>query len=85
MYQSKTDCKRCGKRTLLIRLDRGKTFPCELEPVEFVPDLCGTARYVLEDGTVLRGCEPKAADKDIHSGWMDHRDVCPKIGKGGRR
>lgn len=85
MYYTKTNCKRCGKRIFLIRLDSGKTVPCEIALTPFVPDVCGTARYVMDDGTVLNGCEPLDEDPDVHHGHMDHRFTCSHIPENRRR
>ncbi len=80
MYISKTACKRCGQRILMIRLDSGKTVPCDMGLVEFVPEIYGTATYVTEDGTKIRGVEPDPGDMDIHKGYIDHRVRCPRTG-----
>lgn len=76
MYVSRTDCRRCGQRILMIRLDSGKTMPCDIELSDFVPDVNGPDRYVMDDGTKIRGCEPIPGDRDIHQGHIDHRSRC---------
>ena len=81
MYYTKTNCKRCGQRITMIRLDSGKTVPCEIELTPFVPDVYSTKRYVMDDGTILTGAEPMEGDLDIHHGHLDHRFKCPRIPK----
>ena len=81
---NKQRCRLCGKPINLQKADNGKTYPLELTAVNFVPNLNGPARYItiLTDGQiyVCRGAEPREGDKDVHIGWVDHRDKCRKRG-----
>lgn len=70
-------CRECGAVIRMVKSSRGKTYPCEPEMVEFVPDTMGRDRYVTADGDVIRGCEPMDGDRDIETGWKDHRNGCP--------
>ena len=72
----KDRCWKCNQPILLIKAGNGKTYPCDPEPVEFIPDLNGSKKYITEDGYPIRGADPDPADKDIHSGYVDHRGVC---------
>ena len=74
-------CKACRAKINLQKADNGKTYPLDLEPVEFVVDLAGPNRYVtIISGEVLtfRGAPAREEDKDIHIGWIDHRCTCRK-------
>lgn len=77
-------CRICGKPILLLKTTKGKTLPCDPKPVQFVPELFATTRYVMSDGEMYRGVEPAENDLDIHDGFICHFDVC-KGPKGGKR
>jgi len=80
-------CRVCGKRIRMIKTAKGKTIPCNPWEVEFVPDVNGPDKYVIqsEDGSwfAIRGCEPMEGDTDIHTGMKDHRNGCKKPSGGG--
>lgn len=68
-----THCRACGAVIRMVKSSRGKTFPCEPEMVEFVPDAAGLDKYVTADGDVIRGCEPMDGDRDIETGCPGRR------------
>ena len=71
-------CHGCGKKIAFVKTLKGKTMPIDLEPVKFVPDTAGKNRYVLSDGAVVAGTEPREGDKDIHTGYISHFATCPQ-------
>ena len=79
MYISKTACKRCGNKILMIRLDSGKTIPCDPELREFVADVYSQTKYVTESGIKMLGSEPGPDDRAVEHGYIDHRHVCKKL------
>ncbi len=72
-----TACKACGARMLFVETVKGKRMPVDLEPVEFVPDLNGRNKYVLEDGNVVTGVPAEPGDQDKHRGYISHFATCP--------
>jgi len=72
-----TVCRACGARIIFIKTVKGKTMPVDAEPVSFVPDDNGFAKYVLSDGIVVRGVPPLPGDRDVHEGYISHFATCP--------
>ena len=70
-------CKACDAQILFIKTVKGKTMPVDAESRYFVPDTNGKALYVLADGSVMRGAEPREEDKDKHIGFISHFATCP--------
>lgn len=75
---TQTRCNRCGARLLMMKANNGKTYPCDPALVEFIPDMNGHARYVMDDGLMFYGSAPQPEDRGIHFGHMDHRTNCRK-------
>lgn len=77
MRPAVTVCRACGARILFIKTVKGKTMPVDAEPVSFVPDTNGFAKYVTADGYVVTGVIPLPGDKDVHEGYISHFATCP--------
>lgn len=69
-------CKACGAQIRFVPLPNGKQMPVDAQPVPFIPDLNGPDKFVLEDGTILRGCAPLGGEPDVHLGWITHWATC---------
>ena len=70
-------CRACGRRIIFIKTLKGKTMPCDAEPVKFVPDVAGNNKYVLADGLLINGVIPMPGDTDVHEGYVSHFATCP--------
>lgn len=77
MNGSVIQCRACGARILFIKTVKGKSMPVDAEPVSFVPDTNGFAKYVTRDGLVVTGVIPLPGDKDVHEGYISHFATCP--------
>lgn len=77
-------CKLCGRQIQMMHTQKGKTMPCEIKVVRFIPDLNGPNKYLTDELIPLRGTEPAPGDLDVHVGFIDHRCVCPAR-KGGSK
>ena len=69
-------CKLCGRQIQMMHSLKGKSVPCEIKVVKFIPDLNGPNRYLTDDLIQLRGSESAPDDLDVHVGFIDHRCVC---------
>ena len=70
-------CRGCGKEIAFIRTVKGKSMPVDPEPVYFIP-AGGPNTYVMIDGSIRRGREPKQADRESSMiGYRSHFATCP--------
>lgn len=69
-------CIACGAAIFFAPVSGGRQIPFDVNPVRFVPDINGPEKYLLDDGTVLRGCVPEGDEPDIHTGWITHWATC---------
>ena len=59
-----TPCRGCGADIAFIRTTAGKSMPVDPFPISFVPE-GGPNTYVMMDGTVKRGREPKRDEDQV--------------------
>jgi len=81
----KTYCRECRQKISFIKTTKGKSMPVDEEPYPFVPDTSGKFRFVTQDGEVLRGVFPRDEDRDVHTGYMCHFDVCKENVNNGKK
>ena len=76
-------CKGCGAEILWIRTKTGKTMPVDEKPVPYYEG--GSAKIVLEDGSVVKGSLDGPEESFKGFGYISHFATCPKAGNFRRR
>ena len=73
-----TPCRGCGADIAFIRTTAGKSIPVDPFPISFVPE-GGPNTYVMMDGNVKRGREPKRDEDQVVTqiGYRSHFATCP--------
>lgn len=73
-----TPCRGCGADIAFIKTTAGKSMPVDPFPISFVPE-GGPNTYVMMDGTVKRGREPKRDEDQVVTqiGYRSHFATCP--------
>ena len=81
-----TQCRGCGADIAFIKTTAGKSMPVDPMPISFV-QAGGPNTYVMMDGTVKRGREPKRDEDKVVTmiGYRSHFATCPDAGKFSRR
>lgn len=80
MANFKERCRMCGKPILLLKTVKGKTMPCDPEPVYFAPQIYSEKRFVLPDATTFHGEIVPYGDPDAHLAYICHWDTCSMEG-----
>lgn len=70
-----TPCRGCGKEIAFIKTVKGKSMPVNPESVYFVPAE-GPNTYVMLDGSIRRGREPRPDDRTTIIGFISHFATC---------
>lgn len=70
-------CRKCGKRILWVRTEKGKSMPVDPDLINYQAVSGGKERVVTRQGKVVVGarCRPEMAD-DI--GYISHFATCGK-------
>lgn len=77
-YLSKSPhCRCCGEEITFIKTVKGKSMPVNPESVYFVP-AGGPNTYVMIDGSIRRGREPRPDDRATIIGFISHFATCPE-------
>lgn len=72
-----TPCRGCGKEIAFIKTVKGKSMPVDPESVYFIP-AGGPNTYVMMDGRIQRGREPRQEDNEaVRIGYRSHFVTCP--------
>ena len=73
-----TPCRGCGADIAFIKTTAGKSMPVDPMPISFV-QAGGPNTYVMMDGTVKRGKEPKWDEDQVETmiGYRSHFATCP--------
>ncbi len=79
---AKERCRKCGTTILLMDTFKGKRMPVDPEPVTFAPDVRQAARFVTEEGDIVRGVMVEEDDPDRHDGYICHYDTCKSEKRG---
>ena len=81
-----TQCRGCGADIAFIKTTAGKSMPVDPMPISFV-QAGGPNTYVMMDGTVRRGREPRWDEDQAKTmiGYRSHFATCPESGKFSRR
>ena len=70
-------CRGCGAEIAFIKTAKGKTMPVNPESVYFIP-AGGPNTYVMMDGSIQRGREPRQEDNEaVRIGYRSHFVTCP--------
>ena len=71
-------CKSCGKPIVWIRTTKGKSMPCDAEPVAYKEVKGGKKKIVTPNGEVI-SCTFDAKPDDITGiGYTPHWSTCPQ-------
>ena len=71
-----TQCRGCGADIAFIKTVAGKSMPVDPNSIRFTP-AGGPNTYVMMDGTVIRGREPREGDEEQAIGYRSHFATCP--------
>ena len=71
-------CKACGAPIIWIKLQSGKSMPCDAMPIHFQP-YGGYLKLISDDGIVFNNCA--ACDESELVGYMSHFATCPAAGQ----
>ena len=77
-----TQCRGCGADIAFIRTTAGRSMPVDPFSIVFVP-AGGPNTYVMPDGSVKRGREPKSNEDQVETmiGYRSHFATCPAADK----
>ena len=75
-----TKCRKCGKPIILMDTFKGKRFPVDREPAQFIIGGAEKQRFVTSDGDIYRGqiAGETELEHDKVTGWPCHYDTCEK-------
>lgn len=73
-----TTCKACGKSIVWIQTTKGKSMPCDAEPVAYKEVKGGKEKIVTPNGEVI-SCTFDAKPDDMTGiGYIPHWSTCPQ-------
>ena len=73
-----TTCKACGKPIVWIRTTKGKSMPCDAEPVAYKEIKGGKEKIVTPNGEVI-SCTFDAKPEEMTGiGYIPHWSTCPQ-------
>lgn len=73
-----TTCKACGRPIVWIRTTKGKSMPCDAEPVAYKEVKGGKEKIVTLNGEVI-SCTFDAEPDDMTGiGYISHWSTCPQ-------
>lgn len=80
-----TRCAKCGKPIVWIRTTKGKSMPCDAEPVAYKEERGGKEKIVTPNGEVI-SCTFDARPEEMTGiGYIPHWSTCPQANNFRRR
>lgn len=71
-------CKACGKPIVWIRTIKGKSMPCDSEPVAYIETPKGKEKIVTRNGEVISCTFDAEPEKMTGIGYIPHWSTCPQ-------
>ena len=73
-----TTCKACEKPIVWIRTTKGKSMPCDANPVAYKEEHGGKEKIVTPNGEVISGTFDAKPEEMTGIGYIPHWSTCPQ-------
>ena len=71
-------CKACGRSIVWIRTIKGKSMPCDAEPIPYMETPKGKEKIVTPNGEII-SCTFDAKPEEMTGiGYISHWSTCPQ-------
>lgn len=71
-------CKGCGAEIIWRKTESGKSMPCDIRPVFYIPSQFGSDRVLTYNGKIIN-CNITSDPKEAKGiGFIPHWATCPK-------
>ena len=71
-------CIKCGKPIVWIRTTKGKSMPCDADPVAYREERGGKEKIVTPNGEVISGTFDAKPEEMTGIGYIPHWSTCPQ-------
>ena len=74
-------CRSCGAEIMWIKMQSGKSMPCNADQVTYWANKNGKERIVTPNGEVVSGNLSGDLNKATGVGYISHFSTCPNAGQ----